>query len=69
MDGLVDSMGMSLSKLQEIVKDREAWRGAAHGAAESDTTQAEQQFTNKSESKNGTMTLFTAFSWSKAVLV
>ena len=32
-------------------------------------SEAEQQFTNKSESKNGTMTLFTAFSWSKAVLV
>ena len=39
MDGLVDSMGMNLSKLREIVKDREAWHAAAHGVSESDMTQ------------------------------
>ena len=33
-----DSMDMGLSKLQEMVTYREAWRGAVHGAAESDTT-------------------------------
>ena len=36
LDGLTKSMGMSLSKLQDIVKDREAWRVAVHGAEESD---------------------------------
>ena len=32
MEGIIDSMGMSLRKLQEIVKDREAWCAAVHGA-------------------------------------
>ena len=36
-DGISDSMDMSLSKLQEIVKDREAWRAAVHGIEKSQT--------------------------------
>ena len=36
-DGIADSKGMSLSKLQEMVKDRGAWRAAVHGAANSQT--------------------------------
>ena len=37
LDGVIDSMAMSLSKLREMVKDREAWRAAVHGVTESRT--------------------------------
>ena len=49
LGGIIDSVDMSLSKLQEIVKDREAWRAAVHGVIKSQT-----QFSDRTTALSGT---------------
>ena len=61
LDGIIDSMDTSLSKLWEIVKDREAWCAADHGIAESDMT--EQPNKNNQIQSRHFLTSFKFFSF------
>ena len=51
LDGITDSMGMSLSKLRELVMDREAWRAMIHGVPKSQT-----QLSDRTELKDSILT-------------
>ena len=65
LDGITDSMGMSLSKLRELVMDREAWRAAIHGVTKSRTRLSNWTELNSELTPEGTLPL----SWQCIIMV
>ena len=56
LNGIIDSMDMSMSKLREMVKDREAWRAAVHGVAKNQTGLSDRTITTPEQSEHRVLT-------------